>query len=105
MPSFKFHLKEIDWVIYLPSHGNEKRPDPKYGVAYNDRKRKKTQTGRRISLKDVLDKAPIKNKYPHTVNFFLNSKGKGKTWKPDYLRTKKINSRRGFYAFFKELSL
>ena len=105
MPSFKFHLKEIDWVIYLPSHGNEKRKYPKYGVAYNDRKKGKTQTGRRISLKDTLDKATIKNKYPHTVGFFLSSKGKGKTWKPDYLRTKKIKSRRGLYAFFKELSL
>ena len=38
MPSFKFHFKEIDWVIYLPSHGNEKRPYANYGVAYLDRK-------------------------------------------------------------------
>ena len=54
MPSFKFHFKKIDWVLYLPSHGNEKRPYPKYGVAYNDRKKGKTQTGRMISLKDVM---------------------------------------------------
>jgi hypothetical protein len=70
-------LKEIDWVVYLPSHGNDGRPYAKYGVAYLDRKKGRSQSGRRISLKEVLDKAAIKNKYPHTVSFFLNSSGKG----------------------------
>jgi hypothetical protein len=105
MPSFKFHFKEIDWVIYLPSHGNEKRPYAKYGVAYLDRKKGRSQTGRRISLKETLDKAAIKNKYPHTVGFFLKSTGKSSSWKPDYLRTKKVRSKRGFHSFLKELSL
>jgi hypothetical protein len=53
----------------------------------------------------VLDKAAIKNKYPHTVGFFLKSSGKEKTWKSDYLRTKKVRSKRGFHNFLKELSL
>jgi len=105
MPSFKFHFKEIDWVLYLPSHGNEGRAYPKYGVAYLDRKKGKSQSGRRISLKEVLDRSTIKNKYPHTVGFFLKSSGKGPSWKSDYLRTKKVRSKRGFHSFLKELNL
>ena len=105
VPSFKFHFKEIDWVIYVPSHGNEGRKHQKYGVNYRDRKRDKSQSGRIIELRDALARSAIRNKYPHTVGFFLASKGRGPTWKPDYLRTKKVRSARGFYAFMKELSL
>ena len=105
MPSFKFHFKEIDWVIYLPSHGNAGRKYDKYGVDYNDRSGKSTQSGRKESLKEVLSKTQISKKYPHTVGFFLSSKGRGPTWKPDYLRTKTIRSKRGFHAFLKELNL
>jgi hypothetical protein len=105
MPSFKFHFQEIDWVIYLPSHGNERRTHQKYGVAYHDRKKGRSQPGRRIGLKEALEKSEINKKYPHTVGFFLKSKGKGKSWKPDYLRTKKIRSQRKFYGFLKELGL
>jgi len=105
MPSFKFHFHEIDWVIYVPSHGNDGRKYDKYGVDYNDRSGKSAQSGRKVSLKDVLSKTQISKKYPHTVGFFLASKGRGPTWKPDYLRTKAIRSKRGFHAFLKELSL
>jgi len=105
MPSFKFHFQEIDWVIYLPSHGNQGRKYDDYGVDYNDRSGKSTQSGRKIALKDVLSKARISGNYPHTVGFFLSSRGRGATWKPDYLRTKEIRSKRGFHAFLKELDL
>jgi hypothetical protein len=105
MPSFKFHFKEIDWIIYLPSHGNEGRNPKKYGVTYLDRKKGKTQIGRMIELEDALSRAAIAQKYPHTVGFYLASKGRGKTWEPDYLRKKKIRSKRSFYIFLKELGL
>ena len=105
MPSFKFHFQEIDWVIYVPSHGNDGRKYDKYGVDYNDRSGKSAQSGRKESLKDVLSKTQISMKYPHTVGFFLASKGRGPTWKPDYLRTKVIRSKRGFHALLKELNL
>ena len=105
MPSYKFHFKEIDWIIYLPSHGNEGRKPKKYGVTYLDRKKGKTQAKRMIELEDVLSKAVIAKKYPHTVGFYLASKGRGKTWEPDYLRNKKIRSKRSYYAFLKELAL
>ena len=105
MPSFKFHFKEIDWIIYLPSHGNERRKPKKYGVTYLDRKKQKTQKGRMTELENALSRAAIAKKYPHSVGFYLSSKGRGKTWEPDYLRTKKIKSKRGFYAFLKELGL
>jgi hypothetical protein len=105
MPSFKFHFKEIDWIIYLPSHGNEGRKSKKFGVTYLDRKKQKTQKGRMIELDDVLSRATIAKKHPHAVGFYLSSNGRGKTWEPDYLRTKNIKSKRGFYAFLKELGL
>ena len=105
MPSFKFHFKEIDWIIYLPSHGNEGRAPKKYGVTFLDRKKQKSQTGRMIELEDTLSRAAIAKKYPHSVGFYLASKGRRETWAPDYLRTKKIKSKRGFYAFLKELGL
>jgi hypothetical protein len=105
MPSFKFHFKEIDWIIYLPSHGNEGRKSKKFGVTYLDRKKQKTQKGRMIELDDVLSRATIAKKHPHSVGFYLSFNGRGKTWEPDYLRTKNIKSKRGFYAFLKELGL
>ena len=105
MPSFKFHFKEIDWVIYVPSHGNEGRKYQKFGVNYRDRKKDRSQSGRIIELKDTLLKSAISKNYPHTVGFFLASKGRGPKWKPDYLRIKKIRSARGFYSFMKKLSL
>ncbi len=105
MPSFKFHLQEIDWVIYLPSHGNEGRAHTKYGVAYHDRKKGVSQPGRRIALEEVMSKTEIKERYPHTIGFFLNSRGKGKSWKPDYLRKKTIKNKKGFYSYLKELGL
>ena len=105
MPSFKFHFKEIDWIIYLPSHGNEGRKPKKYGVTYLDRKKQKTQKGRMIELENTLSRAAIAKRYSHSVGFYLVSKGRGKTWEPDYLRSKKIRSKRGFYAFLKELGL
>jgi len=105
MPSFKFHFKEIDWVIYLPSHGNEGRKYVKYGVAYLNRKKGRSQPGRKICLKKVMAKPEIKEGYPHTVGFFLKSSGKGANWKPDYLRTKTIKKLRDFHGFLKELGL
>jgi len=105
MPSFKFHFQEIDWVIYLPSHGNEGRFYEKYGVAYRDRRRGRSQPGRKVNLKDVLSKSEIGKKYPHTVGFFLASSGKGSNWKPDYLRIKVIRKITEFYDFLRELGL
>lgn len=105
MPSFKFHFKEIDWVIYVPSHGNEKRSYDKFGVAFRDRRRGVSQPGRKTSLKEVLNKKDVSKKYPHTVGFFLSSSGKGSKWKPDYLRTKKIKKKKEFYDYLKEFGL
>ena len=105
MPSFKFHFQEIDWVIYIPSHGNEGRKHTEYSVTYLDRKKGQTQKGRVVKLKEILSIPEIKKKYPHNVGFYLASSGKGKSWKPDYLRKKKVTGARSFYNFLKKLSL
>jgi len=92
-------------VIYLPSHGNEGRVYEKYGVAYRDRRRGRSQSGRRVYLKDVLSESEIRIRFPHTVGFFLASSGKGSNWKPDYLRIKKVRKITEFYDFLRELRL
>lgn len=89
----------------MSSHGNEGRVYEKYGVAYRDRRRGRSQPGRRVSLKDALSKSEIKKKYPHTVGFFLASSGKGSSWKPDYLRIKRVRKIKEFYDFLRELGL
>ena len=71
--SSKFHFIEIDWVLYFPSVGNEGRKYLKYGMAFRKRKTGKTQNGVRINLEDVLNETDIKERYPHTVGFYVES--------------------------------
>ncbi|MCK5628010.1 hypothetical protein KAI12_00955 [Candidatus Bathyarchaeota archaeon] len=105
MGSAKFHLKEIDWVIYFPFIGNKDRDYLEYSVAYRDRKRKRTQPGRRIDLKEVLDKPEIRNNYPHTIGCYLNSTGRGKDWTPEYLITRKVLDRKELIRFATKLGI
>jgi len=105
MPSFKFHFKEIDWVIYFPTIGNEGRPYQKYGVAYRDRRRGITQPGVRINMEDVMEKPEIQENYPHTVGYFLHSSGKGKGWAPEYLETRKVANLNEFFDFLRDFHI
>ncbi len=105
MVSHKFHFREIDWVIYFPSTGNEGRPYPKYGVAYRDRSRGVTQPGVRINLEDVMKKPEIQENYPHTVGYFLYSSGRGENWTPKYLKIRKVANIDEFFNFLRELKI
>jgi len=105
MPSSKFHFQEIDWIIYFPEFGNEGRLYVKYGVAFRDRRRSKTQPGIRINLEDVLEKSEIKNNYPHTVGYYLYSSGKSRNWTPTYLEILKISNVDEFFHFLKKLNI
>lgn len=98
----KFHLKEIDWVIYFSAEGNEGKEIGKYGVAYRDRVNNTTQPGRRINFEDVLSKRKIQKNYPHTVGLFLESRGKGSSWYPDYIETRIVHSEKDFQEWIKE---
>ncbi len=77
MPLLNSIFKEIDWIVYLPSHGNEGSEYEKYGVAFRDRKRGRSKSDRRISLGELMRESVMKDNYPHTVGFFLASSGKG----------------------------
>jgi len=88
----KLHFKEIDWVIYFPSKGNEGRCLTNYGVAYRDRTNKKTQPGRRINLSDVLVQPRIQHGYPHSIGFFQDSSGKRSNYVPAYIEIQVIES-------------
>jgi hypothetical protein len=88
----KLHLKEIDWVIYFPSKGNDGRQLINYGVAYRDRVNKKTQSGRRINLGDVLVQPRIQYGYPHSIGLFQDSSGRGSNWTPAYIEIRVLQS-------------
>jgi hypothetical protein len=103
--SSKLHLIEIDFIIYFPSFGNENRSVYKYGVVYRDRKNNKTQPGVRINLEDVLALPNIKNGFPHTIGFFTDASGKGKTFLPIYKDKRKISSETELIQWIKVLGL
>ena len=105
MTSAKFHFKEINWVIYFPSTGNEGRRYQKYGVAYRDRVRGVTQSGVRINLEEVVSMPEIRENYPHTVGYYLDSSGKGQNWVPEYLGTKIIANLEEFFSFLRDLKV
>lgn len=88
----KLHFQEADFVIYFPATGNEGRPLGKYGVAYRARARSVGQEGKRIYLEDVLAMPEVRDRYPHTVGLYVHSAGKGRTWRPQYLQTRVVQS-------------
>jgi hypothetical protein len=99
----KLHFKEIDWIIYFPSKGNEGRPLKNYGVAYRDRINKKTQLGYRINLGDVLVGPLIKNIYPYTIGLFQDSSGRGPSWTPAYIETQVIRSKEELLDWIRQI--
>jgi len=105
MTSSKFHFKEIDWIIYFPSSGNEQRSYENYGVKYLDRTKKNKLLQKAISLGEVLSKPEISENYPHTVAYYLDSTGKGKNFTPKYLEERTIRSKEFFFRFLKDLGI
>ena len=103
--SSKFHFIEINWVLYFPSFGNEGREYPKYGVAFRDRQKSRSQDGRRISLRESLDEPDIKENYPHTVAYYVKSTGKGTAFTPSYKEKRTIRNVEEFYKFLRDLNL
>ena len=103
MTSTKLHFREINWVIYFPATGNEGRAFEKYGVAYRDREKGTTQSGRRINLEDVLNEKRVSENYPHSISCFLDSSGKGKTWAPDYFETRVVRNKIEFLTLLSDL--
>jgi hypothetical protein len=103
--SSKFHFREVDCVIYFPSNGNENRDYVRYGVAYVDRRKKESQPGRRIYLNEVLNEPSIKNNFPHTVGYYLESFGTGPNYTPRYIETRTIKNPEEFFRFLSDLGI
>jgi hypothetical protein len=103
MVSIKFHFREIDWVIYLPIVENKGKNHTDYLVTYRNRKSGQTQNKRRIKLHEVIDKPEICNSYPHSIGVYLDSSGRGKTWLPEYLLTKKLSNNQEFITLLNSL--
>ena len=99
MPSFKFHFQEIDWVVYVPSHGNERRTYQKYGVAYHDRKKGRSQPGRRIGLKEALEKQRSTRSIPTPSDSSLNPREKARAGSPITLEPRRSGARGSSMVF------
>ncbi|MCW4044030.1 MAG: hypothetical protein NWE94_00760 [Candidatus Bathyarchaeota archaeon] len=102
--SKKFHFQEIDWVIYFPRLGNKGKYRDYY-VTFRDRKKRVTQSGKRIKLGEVLDKPEIDRGYPHTVGFYKVSDGRGKSFMPQYLELRKIQCVEDLWFFLNSLDI
>ncbi len=103
--STKVHLQEIDWILYFPTNGNEGREFLRYGVAYRDRVRGLSQPGTRIGLEDVLEEPMIKEQYPHTVGLYVESSGRGRTFKPVYRSMRTVHSQSELFVWLQENGL
>jgi len=103
MVSIKFHLREIDWVIYIPICENKGKKQIDYLVTYRNRKSGQTQKKRRINLQEVMNKPEINTTYPHSIGVYLDSSGRGKKWIPEYLLTKKISNNQAFKKLLNSL--
>jgi len=105
MTASKIFFKKIDLIIYFPEKGNEGRKYGKYGVAYRNRISGETQSGIRINLENVLKLDVIKNNYPHTIGYFLESKGRGKTFSPKYIENKVVNDEKSLFEFLNKIGI
>jgi hypothetical protein len=100
----RFHFIEIDLIIYFPESGNSGREPGKYGVGYLDRNKICPAKSGRVDLDDVLEKCPnIKNRYPHTIGYFIASRVK---YPPQsYKAMREVSNKSEIYRWMKELSL
>ena len=103
MVSIKFHFRKIDLVIYLPILENKGKKYTEYLVTFRNRKSGQTQKRRRISLREVLKKSEICDNYPQSIGVYLDSSGRGKTWIPKYLLTKKLLNNQEFLSLLNSL--
>jgi len=103
MVSIKFHFKKIDLVIYLPIIENKGKKYTDYLVTFRNRQSGQTQNKRRINLQEVINKPEICDNYPQSIGIYLDSSGRGKTWVPEYLLTKKLSNNQEFLALLKSL--
>jgi hypothetical protein len=101
----KFHFQEIDWIIYFPNSGNNGREYVSYGVAFRNRKRNISQSGPRIYLREVINYPELRDNYPHTVSLYFSATGKGKSWQPVYVQTRKIYNPIQFFNFLHDLQV
>jgi len=99
----KLHFTKIDWIIYFPLTGNQDRKIPDYGVAYRDRINKRSQSGKKIYLSDVLIKPVIKTNYPHNVALYQKSVGRGSNWKPKYIDERTIQNEKDLIAWIRKI--
>ena len=103
MVSIKFHFRKIDLVIYLPIIENKGKNHKDYLVTFRNRKSGQTQKKRRASLQELINQPEIRNSYPQLIGVYLDSSGRGKTWIPEYLITKKLSNNQEFLALLKSL--
>jgi hypothetical protein len=99
----KFHLQELDWLIFFPCSGNKGKYIG-YTVMFLDRKQKLVKE-QHVTLGTLLDKPEFEENFPHTIGFFKYSSGEGTEFKPDYMEIRVIRSVDDFWLFLNALNI
>jgi hypothetical protein len=95
-----FHLLEIGWFIHFPIQGNTgKYPD--YDVVWVDGK---SESEKRLKLRNILELPEVENHYPHTVGYFKTPYGDLNSNR-EYLELREIRTVEEFWAFLNAVNL
>ena len=102
--SRKFHFMEVDLLVYFPRCGN-KGKYLNYDVITVDRKKGRSQSGKLVKLREILEDREFERRYPHTVGFYKESSGEKAEFKPEYLEIRRINNVEEFWLFLNALDI
>jgi hypothetical protein len=95
---------EIDWIVSFPKHGNKGKYFS-YSVIFIDRKKGAAQSGKLMTLAEVVENREFENSYPHTVGFYKVSSEEGAEFKPEFLEIRRINTVEDLWLFLNALDI
>jgi hypothetical protein len=95
---------EVDLLVYFPRCGN-KGKYLNYDVITVDRKKGRSQSGKLVKLREILEDREFERRYPHTVGFYKESSGERAEFKPEYLEIRRINNVEEFWLFLNALDI
>ena len=76
-----------------------------YDVITVDRKKGRSQSGKLVKLREILEDREFERRYPHTVGFYKESSGEKAEFKPEYLEIRRINNVEEFWLFLNALDI
>ena len=93
----------MNWLIFFPSTGNDRRKYLYYSVEFTDRSKGRARTN--VCLAEILGSHEFEESYPHTVGFFKGSTNEKKELACSYLEIRIIRSIEDFWKFLNDLNI